>query len=86
VYIKLDQPNTALDVYSKASDRHPGETSLILGVARIYDMLNNMNMAVQFYKKVLSTPPQHNMKNMLPYVAICTHMLPCCHMLPYAPF
>ena len=53
VYIRLDQPGTALDLYSKASERHPGETSLILGVARVHDMLNNMNQAVQFYKKVL---------------------------------
>jgi hypothetical protein len=52
VYIKLDQPNTALEGYQKASEKHPGETSLILGAARVHDMLNNMSQAVQFYKKV----------------------------------
>jgi hypothetical protein len=52
VYIKLDQPNSALEGYQKASEKHPGETSLILGAARVHDMLNNMSQAVQFYKKV----------------------------------
>jgi tetratricopeptide repeat protein 8 len=50
-YVKLDQPNTALEHYQKASEVHPGETSLILGVARVHDMLNNLSQAVQFYKK-----------------------------------
>jgi len=53
VYLRLDQPNSALDHYAKASENHPGEISLILGTARVHDMLNNMSQAVLFYKKVL---------------------------------
>eukprot|EP00741_Cyanophora_paradoxa_P011225 tig00020554_g10845.t1 len=53
VYVRLDQPNTALDLYTKASEKFPGETHLILGVARIYDMLNDVNKGIQYYKRVL---------------------------------
>lgn len=42
----------ALDNYMKASEKYPGDTSLILGVARVYDALNDLNRGVQFYKKV----------------------------------
>ncbi len=52
VFIRLDQPNTALEYYTKASENFPGEISLILGIARIYDALNDMPRGVQFYKKV----------------------------------
>mmetsp|Transcript_21676 Transcript_21676/g.35870 ORF Transcript_21676/g.35870 Transcript_21676/m.35870 type:complete len:504 (-) Transcript_21676:149-1660(-) len=53
VSLRLDQPNAALDTYQKASEKHPGDTHLILGIARVYDLLNDMNRSVTFYKKVL---------------------------------
>jgi len=53
VYIRLDQPNTALEHYMKGIEKHPGATSLILGAARIYDALNDMAKGVSFYKKCL---------------------------------
>eukprot|EP00164_Ancoracysta_twista_P004617 GFYU01006235.1.p1 GENE.GFYU01006235.1~~GFYU01006235.1.p1 ORF type:complete len:511 (-),score=101.36 GFYU01006235.1:139-1671(-) len=53
IYIRLDQPNTALEWYSKASEKFAGDTSLIIGIARIYDTLNDVSRAIQFYKKVL---------------------------------
>uniref|UniRef100_A0A7S1CCY2 Uncharacterized protein n=1 Tax=Bicosoecida sp. CB-2014 TaxID=1486930 RepID=A0A7S1CCY2_9STRA len=52
VYVKLDQPNTAIDNYLKGAELHPGETSLLVGVARIYDMLNDAK-GTDYYKKVL---------------------------------
>eukprot|EP00951_Prasinocladus_malaysianus_P036459 scaffold384060_cov45-Prasinocladus_malaysianus.AAC.1 len=52
VYIRLDQPSAALDQYLKASEEHTGEVSLLLGAARVYDALNDMNRGVQFYKRV----------------------------------
>lgn len=36
----------------KGSEKFPGEVSLILGTARIYDALNDIPRGVQFYKKV----------------------------------
>lgn len=54
VYIKLDQPNTAIETYIKATEQHPGDTSLLLGVARVYDMINDMEKGVQLWKRVLS--------------------------------
>ena len=53
VFIRMDQPNTALEWYSKGAEKHPGDTHLLLGIARIYDQLNDMDHGVQFYKKVL---------------------------------
>lgn len=53
IYLKLDQPNTALDNYMRASEKYSGETHLILGIARVYDALNDLARGVQFYKKVL---------------------------------
>eukprot|EP00744_Colponema_vietnamica_P015647 GILI01021941.1.p1 GENE.GILI01021941.1~~GILI01021941.1.p1 ORF type:complete len:520 (-),score=157.53 GILI01021941.1:66-1583(-) len=53
VYIKIDQPNTALEIYTKASEKFVGETHLLLGMARIYEQLNDSNKAIQIFKKVL---------------------------------
>lgn len=53
VYLKLDQPNTALDNYMTAAEKFPGDTSLIVGIARVYDALNDIPRSIQYYKKVL---------------------------------
>jgi len=53
VYVKLDQPRTVLDTYMKAMEIYPGDTGLILGAARIYEMLNDTDQALLFYKKAL---------------------------------
>jgi len=53
IFLRLDQPNTALDLYTKASENFVGDTSLILGTARVYDALNDLTKGVSFYKKVL---------------------------------
>jgi len=53
IYLKLDQPNTALDNYMRASEKYSGDVALILGIARVYDALNDLARGVQYYKKVL---------------------------------
>ena len=53
VYIRLDQPNTVLDVYTRAAEKFPGDTHLILGIARVYESLNDLSKSIQYYKKVL---------------------------------
>eukprot|EP00727_Mastigamoeba_balamuthi_P014340 m51a1_g9530 putative tetratricopeptide repeat protein 8-like isoform x2 (553) ;mRNA; f:775481-777656 len=53
VFMRLDQPNKALDVYRAGSERHPGETSLILGAARIHDMLGESANSVPLFKRAL---------------------------------
>eukprot|EP00620_Florenciella_sp_RCC1587_P002546 CAMPEP_0182602682 /NCGR_PEP_ID=MMETSP1324-20130603/92116_1 /TAXON_ID=236786 /ORGANISM="Florenciella sp., Strain RCC1587" /LENGTH=504 /DNA_ID=CAMNT_0024820607 /DNA_START=61 /DNA_END=1576 /DNA_ORIENTATION=- len=54
VYLRLDQPNTALEHLTKASQTHPGEPRLVLSIARIHDMLNTPEIAVTYYKRVLA--------------------------------
>lgn len=52
VYIKLDQPNTAIEAYEAASQDHPGDVTLLLGIARVHDMLNDVSQGVSLWKKV----------------------------------
>ena len=53
VYIRLDQPMAALEVYRTGSDRFPGETSLLTGIARIYEGIGNLSLSAKYYKLVL---------------------------------
>ena len=53
VYLKMDQPLKALEVYKNAAEQHPGDTILRLNIARVYDMLNMPKEACDYYKKVL---------------------------------
>jgi len=53
IFVRLDQPKTALEVYGRAHEEFPGEVSLMLGMARIYDALNDTPEGVKLYQKVL---------------------------------
>jgi len=53
VYTRLDLPNTALDVLKEACERFTLEPRLVLGIARIHEMLNDPEKAVECYKQVL---------------------------------
>jgi len=44
---------TAIDIFAKALDRHPHEIGYIIGLARIYDTLNESAKAVDYYKRAL---------------------------------
>lgn len=54
VYLRLDIPNTAIDLLMEAKEKFTLEPRIILGIARIYDMLNNQEKAVIYYRTVLS--------------------------------
>ena len=54
VYIRLDQPNAALAVLEKANKQTTGETRLMLGIARIHEMLYAIEPSVSSYKMVLA--------------------------------
>mmetsp|Transcript_101079 Transcript_101079/g.174624 ORF Transcript_101079/g.174624 Transcript_101079/m.174624 type:complete len:518 (-) Transcript_101079:257-1810(-) len=53
VYMKLDQPLAALECYEKGTESHPEDTHLLLAMARVHDMLNDMDKSVVYYKKTL---------------------------------
>ena len=38
VYVRLDQPLTAIDLYKKGLEKFPSETTLLTGIARIYEV------------------------------------------------
>lgn len=52
VFLRIDQPNNAIDLYLKALAKFPGEITLLLGVARLYDQINDIR-GIEFYKKAL---------------------------------
>ena len=52
VYIRIDQPQTALQQYSQAATRQTGQVDLLLGQARVLDALNDLEQGVKLYKQV----------------------------------
>jgi tetratricopeptide repeat protein 8 len=54
VYIRLDQPLAALDVYRDGLNKYPGETFLITYAARIHEAMNEMEDSVRLYREVLN--------------------------------
>ena len=53
VYLKLDQPLAALEMFQLGSERNPRDHHLVLGMARIYDLLSDSEHAIELYRKVL---------------------------------
>ena len=56
-YLKLDIPLTALDLLMKAGSEYHNETRLTLGIARIYDMLSDVENASKAFRRVLQVSP-----------------------------
>lgn len=56
VYLRLDQPNKALRHYSDANERHPGDVSLMLGIARVHDAAGELEKGMEMYKQVRNLP------------------------------
>lgn len=54
VYMRMDLPNTALDLLTEASEKFTAEPRILLGIGRLHDMLHDSSTAITFYKKVLS--------------------------------
>lgn len=53
VFLKLDQPASALRVLRTSAEEHPQEERLHLGVARVHDLLFETEAAVAHYRRVL---------------------------------
>uniref|UniRef100_A0A671KUB5 Tetratricopeptide repeat protein 8-like n=2 Tax=Sinocyclocheilus anshuiensis TaxID=1608454 RepID=A0A671KUB5_9TELE len=51
VYQRLDQPITALNVFKQGLDHFPAEVTLLTGIARIHEEMNNMISATEYYRK-----------------------------------
>ncbi|XP_056624512.1 tetratricopeptide repeat protein 8 isoform X2 [Triplophysa dalaica] len=59
VYQRLDQPITALQVFKQGLDHFPGEVTLLTGIARIHEEMNNIPSATEYYKEVLKQDNTH---------------------------
>ncbi|XP_059085727.1 tetratricopeptide repeat protein 8-like isoform X3 [Tigriopus californicus] len=53
VYLRIDQPMAALEVYRTGLDKFPNEISLLTGVARIYEAIGNLPLSAKYYKVIL---------------------------------
>uniref|UniRef100_A0A8C9XZK7 Tetratricopeptide repeat domain 8 n=1 Tax=Sander lucioperca TaxID=283035 RepID=A0A8C9XZK7_SANLU len=59
VYLRLDQPITALNLFKQGLDHFPGEVTLQTGIARIHEEMNNISSATEYYKDVLKQDNTH---------------------------
>ncbi|KAM3134238.1 hypothetical protein pb186bvf_013658 [Paramecium bursaria] len=53
VYLRFDQPTTSIKLYERALDRYPYESQFTIALARVYDLLNNQEKAIEYYKQSL---------------------------------
>jgi len=53
VYIRLDQPQNALETYTNGLKEHPFDTSLMAGSARVYEGIGETAKSVLAYKQLL---------------------------------
>lgn len=54
VYLRLDQPNTAIEWYLKGIENFATDATLLVGLARVYDMLNDSAKSIKMYRDVLA--------------------------------
>ncbi|XP_044023021.1 tetratricopeptide repeat protein 8 isoform X2 [Siniperca chuatsi] len=59
VYQRMDQPITALNLFKQGLDHFPGEVTLLTGIARIHEEMNNISSATEYYKDVLKQDNTH---------------------------
>jgi tetratricopeptide repeat protein 8 len=52
VCLRLDQPLAALQLYSEAAERHPGDIGLLLGQARVQEAVGQHAAALALYQEV----------------------------------
>jgi len=54
VYIRLDQPLAAIDVYKQGLVKFPQEVSLLLGQARVHEVHNLVCLSKLFSSKIVN--------------------------------
>ncbi|KAI6188863.1 hypothetical protein M3Y98_00400100 [Aphelenchoides besseyi] len=54
VYIRLDQPLSAIDHYKNGLQIFPGDVTLLTGLARIYEQLGELTKSIEFYKQIMT--------------------------------
>ncbi|KAK7792364.1 hypothetical protein R5R35_009964 [Gryllus longicercus] len=59
VYVRLDQPLSALDVCKTGLEYFPKEITLTMEIARLFEGLNNIPLSVKYYKELLQEDSTH---------------------------
>ena len=53
-YLIVDQPLAAVDLYRKGLNKFPNDTMILVGIARIYEELHQLEESFASYKTILS--------------------------------
>ncbi|XP_040583432.1 tetratricopeptide repeat protein 8 [Lepeophtheirus salmonis] len=53
VYLRLDQPMAAIEIYNSGLEKFPNEVSLLTGVARVHEAVGNCQLSNAFYQAIL---------------------------------
>nr|CCA18634.1 sporangia induced TRP protein putative [Albugo laibachii Nc14] len=53
VYLRMDQPNKTLEYFETARQKYPQDVNILLGIARVNDMLQDFEQSTACYKEVL---------------------------------
>ena len=59
IYLRLDQPLAALEVYRTGLDNFANDVNLLVNVARIQEALGNLSLSAKYYKNVLTEDSTH---------------------------
>ncbi|KAL0232927.1 hypothetical protein GEMRC1_011674 [Eukaryota sp. GEM-RC1] len=59
VYLKLDVPNTALNLLNSFSQRYSKSVPCLIQIARIHDQLNNLDKSTPIYRNILKIDPSN---------------------------
>jgi len=59
VYMKLDQPNAALDTYMRGAEAFTGDPSMLVGMARVQEVMGDSDKSCALYKRVLAYDGAH---------------------------
>eukprot|EP00762_Andalucia_godoyi_P002004 ANDGO_02624.mRNA.1 Tetratricopeptide repeat protein 8 len=58
-YMKLDQPRAAIDIYKRGFEVHSGDVHLLIGQARVHDLVGEGGDSVRLYRRVLDLDPSN---------------------------
>jgi tetratricopeptide repeat protein 8 len=59
VMMKLDQPLALIDLFQKGAEANPASTHLVIGSARLHDMLQNSERSLEYYRAALDMDGGH---------------------------
>jgi tetratricopeptide (TPR) repeat protein len=60
-YFELGEYEKALNIFQNLEKKHPQNTSVLMEIAKCYEMLKDTNLALKYFEKVVSIFPDNEM-------------------------